>query len=242
MSRYTHVGPRSGPRGHASRHMQSAALPPPTEPRHTRTHAHTLSRAHWECVSGCSICMWLFWPSSLGQDLRGPLESRVMVQESTSGRVCVYAHVSWSPRWKRKQVISILLLECKWRWGTCASLVGWGSFAPTFIYLRSSKWEWTDLHLSKCNKLLFSSNFMLLLSFSYSHGPTCIHVVLLRIDCGWVSGFPKVALESFILLFFFFNQPLKCKKSFCSLLLLIFSYILCSKSLEWHMQRPLWNP
>lgn len=140
MSRYTHVGSCSGPRLWWAR-FQTYAKCCTASSNWAQTHSHmlTLSRGRIECVSGCSICMWLFWPSSLGQDLGGPLESRVMVQESTSGRVRVYAHVSWSPRWKRKQVISILLLECEWRWGTCPSLVGWGSFAPTFNYLHSSR-------------------------------------------------------------------------------------------------------
>lgn len=136
MSRSTHAGPRSGPRLWWARFQTYAKCCPASSNRaqtHSHTHTHPLSRAHWECVSGCSICMWLFWPSSLGQDLRGPLESRVMVQESTSGRVRVYTHVSWSPRWKKKQVISILLLEWEWRWGTRPSLVGWGSFAPTYL-------------------------------------------------------------------------------------------------------------
>lgn len=39
--------------GLASRHMQSAALPPPTEPRHTHTCSHSLAGA-------LRVCEWLF--------------------------------------------------------------------------------------------------------------------------------------------------------------------------------------
>lgn len=65
---------------------------------HSQTHRHL--QAFGQRMCGCSICMWLCWPPSLGLDLGPPLESRVMAQESTSGPVRVYVHVSSSPRWR----------------------------------------------------------------------------------------------------------------------------------------------
>lgn len=62
-----------------------------------------------DCASGCSICMWLFRPPSLGQDPQALLESRVMVQESTSGRVHVYVRIHQS-RVEMGPAISILSL------------------------------------------------------------------------------------------------------------------------------------
>lgn len=102
----THRHTRTCVRSHLDQCSLAATLPDICKvlqwPLHTCTHTHTHIPAGilsvCVFVSGCSICMWLFWPPCLGQDLRALLESWAIVQESTSGLVHVYPPVQGTER------------------------------------------------------------------------------------------------------------------------------------------------
>lgn len=86
------------------------------------THKHTDTCRHFEsaCVAVPYVC-GCFGLLSWGQDLGALLESRVMVQESTSGRARVYVRVSSSPRWRGKQPLAF----CRWRVCLCVCVGAW---------------------------------------------------------------------------------------------------------------------
>lgn len=76
---------------------------------HTSTH----SCGHIESASVADpYACGCFGPSSLGQDHRALLQGWVMVQESTSGPVRVYVHVSSSPKERGEQPLAFCLSVC----------------------------------------------------------------------------------------------------------------------------------
>lgn len=203
MSRYTHVGSCSGPRLWWAR-FQTYAKCCTASSNWAQTHSHmlTLSRGRiesvWVAVPYVCGCFGLLpWGRTSGVRWKAGWWCKSPLQAE-----CVFMHTCPEVQGGRE---SKSLAFCCWSVSGGGVLVPhwWaeGVLHPHLTTCTAPGWEWTDLHLSKCNRVLFSSTFTALLSFCYSRGP-CIHVVLLRMDCGWVSGFPKVALESSILHFF----------------------------------------
>lgn len=98
--------------GHAPRHMQSAAVPPAYE--------HTLLRAHWECISGWSICMWLFWPLFPGAGPQGTaarLGDGARVHFRPSACLCTRILKSKGERRAAISILSVCLSAWLFNWG-----------------------------------------------------------------------------------------------------------------------------
>ena len=87
--------------------MQSAAVPPAYE--------HRLLWAHWECISGCSICMWLFGPSFPGAGPQGSAArpgDGARVHFRPSACLCTHILKSTVEMWAAISILSIGLCVC----------------------------------------------------------------------------------------------------------------------------------
>lgn len=215
MSRSTHAGPRSGPRLWWARFQTYAKCCPASSNRaQTRSHTHTLtlSRGHiesvWVAVPYVCGCFGLLpWGRTSGVHWKAGWWCKSPLQAE-----CVFIHTCPEVRGGRK---SKSLAFCCWSGSGGGVLVPrlWAEGVLHPHTCAAPGWEWRDFHLSKCNKVLFSSNFMVPPSV------LILLVILVFMLCFW----GRIVVEWVVFQrwrlnhssFTFFSQPLKSQNYFC---------------------------
>lgn len=175
MSRYGHVGPRSGPRLWWAR-FQTCAKCCAASSNWAQTHSRGHIESVWVAVPYVCGCFGLLpWGRTSGVRWKAGWWCKSPLQAE-----CVFMHTCPEVQGGRE---SKLLAFCCWSMSGGGVLVPhWWTEAVLHPHLSTCTapgWEWTDLHLAKRNKVLFSSNFMALPSFSYTHS------LLVFMSCSW---------------------------------------------------------